>query len=128
MWKLFSSSEIFHFSRCSRAFGQLGTMKSHEKTCKGDKTDTSSATAAAASSSQHQQQSLTTPLNLPEDEERSSCMVATSLARVARMKKQQQHQQEMLMLNEDNSLSVMAGSEPPMFNTDTLDSVRAACM
>ena len=29
---------------------------------------------------------------------------------------------------EDNSLSVMAGSEPPGLNTDTLDSVRAACM
>jgi hypothetical protein len=29
---------------------------------------------------------------------------------------------------EDNSLSVMAGSEPPVFNTDTLDSVRASCM
>ena len=29
---------------------------------------------------------------------------------------------------EDNSLSVMAGSEPPVFNTDTLDSVRASCL
>ena len=29
---------------------------------------------------------------------------------------------------EDNSLSVMAGSEPPGLNTDTLDSVRAACI
>jgi len=88
--------------RCLKRFSQMGTLRSHGKHCKGVPPPTQPPASEAAVVAKPEA-SLT-----PNAVESSSAPTTLEGA--------------------DNSLSVMAGSEPPVFNTDTLDSVRVACL
>lgn len=97
----------YECGKCGRFFAQQGTAKGHSKTCKAN-------------------------ANNPENDKK----VAKQVEMIRNSHKKNSNkiespvQQSNFILPPviEDSLSVIAGSEPPIFNTDTLDSVRAACM
>ncbi len=101
-------------SKCFKSFVQLGTKRGHEKNCKGrltyDACDDTNTTNTLLKSVQEQKKRMVAMSSSAYAQENTNTEFAVS------------------SMLEDNSLSVMAGSEPPGLNTDTLDSVRASCL
>ena len=120
---------------CGKSFGQPGTAKNHAKNCKGprkcpagDKEEASEINARNCPEGGNLWPSDDANINLNNS---SSSIMQRKTNNSGRHNNSSLYGGSMLpvaVLDPDNSLSVMAGSEPPVFNTDTLDSVRASCM
>lgn len=129
-----SGIKPYKCNKCQRAFAQTGTMKNHKKHCNGPPSGTTGASSTALPTLVHKS-NLSSPTTLGDEgmgghSKPTKRLFAMTSSNYPQDVSSVQTQHEFLVnsITEDNSLSVMAGSEPPGLNTDTLDSVRASCL
>eukprot|EP00094_Tigriopus_californicus_P008812 TCALIF_08493-PA protein Name:"Similar to ZNF84 Zinc finger protein 84 (Homo sapiens)" AED:0.00 eAED:0.00 QI:154/1/1/1/1/1/2/520/868 len=128
-----SGVKPYKCDKCQRAFAQTGTMMNHKKHCNGPPSGATGACSAALPILVHKS-NLSSPTTLGDEglvgSKPAKRLFAMTSSNYPQETNNGQRQHEFLVnsITEDNSLSVMAGSEPPGLNTDTLDSVRASCL
>lgn len=118
---------------CQRTFVQLGTIRSHEKNCKGSKAE-GEGKDLNGTKTQNPMSAPPTLMSKMQMQKRIGFANQQPHPGSGHLGHQQQLGGESnqsgteFIINEDNSLSVMVGSETPGMNNDTLDSVRATCL